>query len=92
MLTVNCCNIHALYKMIFSNKLDLFWTTHLFLYNCRELFSTVKGFIVLAQEKEIKSKFEKVNLLIPHVRITEVFILLTHSKFLVEEKNGEMLF
>jgi len=26
-----CCNVHVLCKMIFSNRLDLFWTTTLYL-------------------------------------------------------------
>jgi hypothetical protein len=30
-LTVNSCNVHVLYKIIFSNKHDLFWTRTLFL-------------------------------------------------------------
>ncbi len=30
-LIVNSCNVHALYKMIFSSKLNLFWTASLFL-------------------------------------------------------------
>jgi hypothetical protein len=30
-LIVNCCIAHVLYKIIFSTKLDFFWTTTLFL-------------------------------------------------------------
>jgi hypothetical protein len=33
LLTVNSCNVRVFYKMIYSNELDLFWTTTLFLHN-----------------------------------------------------------
>ncbi len=42
-LIVNSCNVHVLYKIIFTIKLDLFWIASLFLYNFYSYFETSGG-------------------------------------------------
>ncbi len=61
-LIVNNCYVHVLYKIIFSNKFDLFWTRTLFLYSVTihygkrlviEIQSSLLGLFVSYVENEV---------------------------------------